>query len=103
MAFDRSAKPRSRSSPNSRRLVLIARVVRIGPGNTAFTVMPCGARSRDNERVNPTIAALDAAYVARRGPGRIAALDDTQTIRPHPAFRTTGTRRRDTQTAPRAV
>src|SRR6476661_2654173 len=39
IALARSAKPISRSSPYSRRLVLIALEVRIGPGHTALTVM----------------------------------------------------------------
>ena len=61
MAFDRSAKPRSRSSPYSRRLVLIARVVRIGPGRTALTVIPAAARSSASDFTKPTIAAFEAA------------------------------------------
>src|ERR1700759_1223780 len=61
IAFERSAKPISRSSPYSRRLVLIAREVRIGPGQTAFPVIPIGARSKASDLVNPTIAALEAA------------------------------------------
>ena len=61
MSFARSRNPTSRSSPYSRRLVLMARVVRIGPGRTAFTVIPCGARSRASDLVNPTMAAFDAA------------------------------------------
>ena len=32
----------------------------MGPGQTALTVMPCGARSSANDRVNPTIAAFEA-------------------------------------------
>src|SRR5437868_11679673 len=61
VALARSRKPVSRSSPYSRRLVLIAREVRIGPGQTALTVMPKGARSSASERVKPRIAAFEAA------------------------------------------
>ena len=61
IALARSAKPTSRSSPYSRRLVLIAREVRMGPGQTALTVMPKGARSNASDLVKPTIAALEAA------------------------------------------
>src|SRR6516164_8464058 len=53
--------PISRSSPYSRRLVLIAREVRIGPGQTALTVIPHGAKSKANDLVKPTIAAFEAA------------------------------------------
>jgi hypothetical protein len=35
--------------------------VRIRPGATQLTVMPCGARSRAAARVKPTRPALDAA------------------------------------------
>src|SRR4051794_4381030 len=103
MSLARSLKPTSRSSPYSRRLVLIAREVRIGPGSTAFTVMPNGARSSASDLVNPTIAALEAAYVARRGPGRKAARDDTLTMRPQRAWRIAGTAARDIRKAPRAL
>src|SRR5215472_16028845 len=91
IAFARSRKPVSRSSPYSRRLVLSAREVRIGPGHTALTVMPKGARSRASDRVKPTIAAFEAAWVARLAPGLNAAFDDTLTIRPHRALRIAGT------------
>src|SRR5262252_1564587 len=58
IALARSANPSSRSSPYSRRFVLIARDVRIGPGQTALTVIPYGATSKASDFVNPTIAAL---------------------------------------------
>src|SRR5271157_3147622 len=61
IALARSLKPISRSSPYSRRLVLIAREVRIGPGQTALTVIPNGARSSARDLVKPTIAAFEAA------------------------------------------
>jgi len=41
--------------------VLIAREVRIGPGQTALTVIPSGARSKAKDFVKPTIAAFEAA------------------------------------------
>src|ERR1700679_688027 len=103
ISLARSRKPSSRSSPYSRRLVLMALVVRIGPGHTAFTVMPNGARSRASDLVKPTMAAFDAAYVARRRPGRNAALDETLTIRPQPALRIAGTAARDIRKAPLAL
>src|SRR6516162_881534 len=61
IALARSLKPTSTSSPYSRRFVLIAREVRIGPGQTALTVIPNGARSKASDLVKPTIAAFDAA------------------------------------------
>src|SRR5579875_546964 len=61
IALARSAKPRSTSSPYSRRLVLIAREVRIGPGQTALTVIPNGARSSASDFVKPIMAAFEAA------------------------------------------
>jgi len=42
-------------------LVLIAREVRIGPGQTALTVIPNGAKSKASDLVKPTIAAFEAA------------------------------------------
>ena len=48
-------------APPSRRLVLIAREVRIGPGQTALTVIPKGAKSKASDLVKPTIAAFEAA------------------------------------------
>ena len=80
--FARSAIPASISVPTSRRALLKAREVRVGPGATAFTVMPNGARSTDNERVKPMTADFDAAYAARRGRARRAAADDRLMIRP---------------------
>jgi len=44
-------------------LVLIAREVRIGPGQTALTVIPTGARSKASDLVKPTIAAFEAAQL----------------------------------------
>jgi hypothetical protein len=46
-------------------------------------VIPNGARSSASDLVNPTIAALETAYVARRRSGRNTAFDDTLTMRPH--------------------
>jgi len=55
--------------------------VRIGPGATTFTVMPCGASSSAQVRASPSIPALVAEYDVRVG-SPSTARDDTRTMRP---------------------
>src|SRR5437773_9003768 len=52
------------------------------PGATAVTLTSYGPRSAADARVNPTIAALEAAYTAGDFVGRKAALELRFTMRP---------------------
>jgi len=55
--------------------------VRIGPGATTFTVIPCGASSSAQVRARPSIPAFVAEYDVRVG-SPSTAREETSTIRP---------------------
>ena len=55
-----TSRPASTSSQPARSVELIARSVRIEPGQMQLTVMPCAARSKASDRVIPMTAAFDA-------------------------------------------
>src|SRR5271166_5117722 len=58
--------------------------VSMGPGATAFTVMPCGASSPAQMRVHVSSAAFAAAYGVRSATPSVTRLERL-TMRPHPA------------------
>ena len=54
----------------------------VGPGQTAFTVIPSAATSCATDAVSATTAALDAQYMALRGEGLWASCEAVLMIRP---------------------
>ena len=56
--------------------------VAIGPGQTQFTVTPCGPSSTASDRVSPTTPCLLTVYGERKGVAPRPSVEAMFTIRP---------------------